>query len=112
MALTSLFGVPNAGEVSDMPIRVLRLQRALRRKSVSLAEAGKLAAVRRQTIRKRSKVEMTIWVWARDKDNAIGRASYYLSYKTPEEAKDDKPKSPLSGSTYELYRIEVTKEIA
>jgi hypothetical protein len=112
MALTCLFGVPNAGEASDMPIWVLRLQRALRRKSVSLAEAGKLAAARRRTTRERSKVGMTRWVWARDEDHAIWRASYHLSYKTQEEAKNAEPKPPLTDPQYELYRVEVAKEIA
>jgi hypothetical protein len=111
MALTCLFGVPNAGEVSDMPIRELRLQLALRRKSVSLAEAGKLAVARRRTTRERSKVGMTGWVWAGDEENAIGRASY-LFYKTQEAAKNAEPKPPLTGPKYELYRVEVTREIA
>jgi hypothetical protein len=56
---------------------------------------------------------MTRWVWAGDKDHAMKRASY-LFYDTPEEAKDAEPNPPLTGSKYELYRVEVevTKEIA
>jgi hypothetical protein len=111
MALTCLFGVPNAGEVSDMPIRVLLLQRARGRKSVSLAEAGRLAVARRRTMRERSKVGMTRWVWAADEDHAIRRASYFF-YDTPEDAKAERPKPPLTGPNYELYRVEMTKEIA
>jgi hypothetical protein len=54
---------------------------------------------------------MTRWVWAEDEDHAIRRASY-LFYNTQEEAKDAEPKPPLTGPKYELYRVEVTKEIA